>query len=378
MKMQHATHVLIAMAALLGASAVHAQACMVAPTDRKVVSGRFGKLRPGGSGNFGSANTQPHVHDGLDFSTSAMSLPVYATTDGLVTHAGAMGTAGTAVLIKRDNGDVVAYYHLGGIDPKVRLGMRVSPGQQVGVSGNTPSKSMVKHLHLSYGSADQQVTRAASFQGKADNRSNSPFRPEQLQYAFRRNGLGWRTDPAPYFCDTFPISDGHPEDVQTLGADTKAQHDILFNGAAAGEGLDAAQAIAAAADAARARAAGQSVAEGKKDGESHGMPPLPPIGEYDAMSAHEMLRTEASKRFGNPAWDQEIRKLSLRGLMVEYLRTIAVVNTMQEAIDRKNERIESLLATYTVQKLRRTRSEVEAAHGRAASAGRQSGINAGD
>ena len=374
MNMQHAIRVLIATTVLLDATAAHAQTCMVAPTDKKVVSGRFGKLRPGGKGNFGSANTRPHVHDGLDFSTDAMSKPVYATTDGLVTHAGDMKTAGTAVLIKRDNGDVVAYYHLGGLDPKIRLGMRVQAGQQVGVSGNTPSEPMVKHLHLSYGSADQQAARAARFQGKADNRSNSPFRPDQLQYAFRRNGLGWRTDPAPYFCDTFPISDGHPEDVQTLGADTKAQHDILFNGAAAGEGLDPAQAMAAAADAAQARAAGQSTAEGMKDGESHGMPPLPPIGEYDAMSANEMLKTEASKRFGNPAWDQEIRKLSLRGLMVEYLRTIAVVNYMQEAIDRKKERIETLLATYTVQKLKNTRSRVDAAHSRAASTSKQSQI----
>lgn len=374
MNMLRAARVLIAITVLLETTAAHAQTCMVAPTDKKVVSGRFGKLRPGGSGNFGSANTRPHVHDGLDFSTNAMSKPVYATTDGLVTHAGDMKTAGTAVLIKRDNGDVVAYYHLGGLDPKIRVGMRVQAGQQVGVSGNTPSEPMVKHLHLSYGSADQQAARAASFQGKADNRSNSPFRPDQLQYAFRRNRLGWRTDPAPYFCDTFPISDGHPEDVQTLGADTKAQHDILFNGAAAGEGVDSAQAMAAAADAAQARAAGQSTEEGMKDGETHGMPPLPPIGEYDAMSANEMLKTEASKRFGNPAWDQEIRKLSLRGLMVEYLRTIAIVNYMQEAIDRKKERIETLLATYTVQKLKNTRTQVDAARNRAASTSKQSQI----
>lgn len=374
MNMLRAARVLIAITVLLETTAAHAQTCMVAPTDKKVVSGRFGKLRPGESGNFGSANTRPHVHDGLDFSTNAMSKPVYATTDGLVTHAGDMKTAGTAVLIKRDNGDVVAYYHLGGLDPKIRVGMRVQAGQQVGVSGNTPSEPMVKHLHLSYGSADQQAARAASFQGKADNRSNSPFRPDQLQYAFRRNRLGWRTDPAPYFCDTFPISDGHPEDVQTLGADTKAQHDILFNGAAAGEGVDSAQAMAAAADAAQARAAGQSTEEGMKDGETHGMPPLPPIGEYDAMSANEMLKTEASKRFGNPAWDQEIRKLSLRGLMVEYLRTIAIVNYMQEAIDRKKERIETLLATYTVQKLKNTRTQVDAARNRAASTSKQSQI----
>jgi len=75
MKMRHATHVLIALIALLATAAAHAQACMVAPTEKKVVSGRFGKLRPGGSGNFGSANTRPHVHDGLDFSTSAHALP---------------------------------------------------------------------------------------------------------------------------------------------------------------------------------------------------------------------------------------------------------------------------------------------------------------
>ena len=352
---------------------LQAQTCMVSPTDKGVVSGRFGKIRGGGAANFGSANTQWHVHDGLDFSTDLMSLPVYATSDGVVTHRGMLGTAGNAILLRRDNGDVVAYYHLGGFEPGVGVGSRVRAGQKIGISGNTPAATMAKHLHLSYGSASQQDARAAAFQGEQNRSAGGPFRPEVLQYAFRQNHLGWRTDPSPYFCQTFPINDGHPEHYPILGRDSKAQHSIMFGGGSAD-----AQAMAAEFDVLRSGASPQNPEAALKDGEAFGMPALAPIGEYDAMSVSEMMRTEAWKRFSDADWDQDVRKLSIRALWVDYNKAMAFGNFMQREIDRKKERIEALLATFTLQRLQRLQGMhevVNAGQARAALAGNKRAID---
>jgi murein DD-endopeptidase MepM/ murein hydrolase activator NlpD len=81
-------HKLLALAALVAVTPALADTCMVSPTEKQTVSGRFGKFRGGGAGNFGSANQKPHMHDGLDFSTSGASQPLYATTDGKITFIG--------------------------------------------------------------------------------------------------------------------------------------------------------------------------------------------------------------------------------------------------------------------------------------------------
>ena len=359
-------HQWICAVVVLASMSAQAQVCMMPPTDKGVVSGRFGKVRGGGAGNFGSANTHWHVHDGLDFSTDRMSLPVYATADGVITHVGMLGTAGNAILLRRDNGDVVAYYHMGGFDKDIRVGTRVQAGKKLGVSGNTPAATMLKHLHLSYGSTNQQDARAVAFQGLAERKAGGPFKPEELQYSFSRNHLGWRTDPSPFFCQSFSINDGHPEDYATLGRDTKAQNSIMLGSSASGEGLDPAQMAAAGADTVRTGSNVTTPDRGMKDGEVFGMPPLPPIGEYDAMSSSEMMMTEAWKRFSDENWEQNIRKLSYRALWVDYNRALAFGNFMQREIDRKKEKIEALLAIYATQRLKNMRDRVDASHERAA------------
>lgn len=217
---------LLALAALVAVTPALADTCMVSPTEKQTVSGRFGKFRGGGSGNFGSANQKPHMHDGLDFSTSGASQPLYATTDGKITFIGNRRSAGNAILIERSNGDVVAYYHMSGFATGLKQGMEVKAGQQLGLSGNTPSDAMVKHLHFTYGTAQKDEARAKAFTQSA---SKGTFNPSQLPSAFnQQQGIGWKTDPAPYFCATFPIQDGNPQHYPILGKDTKEQHAILF------------------------------------------------------------------------------------------------------------------------------------------------------
>jgi len=355
--------------ALAGTTALAvADTCMVSPTEKQTVSGRFGKFRGGGSGNFGSANQKPHMHDGLDFSTSGASQPLYATTDGVITFIGKRGTAGNAILIKRGNGDVVAYYHMSGFATGLKQGMEVKAGQQLGLSGNTPSDAMVKHLHFTYGTAQKDAARATVFPQNAARRA---FNPGQLPHVFNQQaGIGWKTDPAPYFCATFPIQDGNPQHYPILGKDTKEQHAILFGnvppgGVAPNVKFEPAQVAAANADAALAAAEGKSPAEWLSDKDGYGTLPTAPIGGYDTMSTSEMMLTEAGRRFSDAEWNNNITKVSSRALWVDYNRAVGVNNYMAEAILRKKERVEALLAIYTSQKRARIRKQAEAAHERA-------------
>ncbi|MBS1210287.1 MAG: family peptidase [Proteobacteria bacterium] len=359
---------LLALATLVAATPALADTCMVPPTDKQTVSGRFGKFRSGGSGNFGSANQKPHMHDGLDFSTSGASQPLYATTDGKITFIGYRRSAGNAILIERSNGDVVAYYHMSGFATGLKQGMEVEAGQQIGLSGNTPSDAMVKHLHYTYGAAQKDAARAAAF---PSNAVRGAFNPGQLPHVFnQQTGIGWKTDPAPFFCATFPIQDGNPQLYPILGDDTKEQHAILFGsvppgGVAPNVKFEPAQVAAANADAALAASEGKSPAEWLSDTDGYGTLPTTPIGGYQTMSTQEMLLTEAGRRFSDAEWNTNVTKVSSQALLVDYNRAVGVGNYLAEAIYRKKERVEALLATYTSQKTERLRRQTQSAHERA-------------
>ncbi len=329
-------------------SVLHAQTtCMISPTQKEVVSGRFGKYRPGGAGNHGSAVKTPHMHSGLDFSTSGQSQPVYATTDGVVSNAGFSSSAGNTVYIKRDNGDIVSYFHLSGFADGIKKGAQVKAGQLVGISGNTPAATMAKHLHFEYGTATRDEARAKAF---SENAQRGPFAPGQLPSVVKQKaGLGWRTDPAPYFCETFPIQDGHPEHYPILGRDTKAQHDILFGsvpdgGVAPNAQYDDVAVAAANMDAKAAGASGQLPEMQLSDADGYGALPQPPLGEYDAMSPLEMLETEGMRRFGSAQWNTNLTQVSSRALWVDYNLAQGVATRLDAEILRKKERIDALFA----------------------------------
>jgi len=73
------------------------------------------------------------------------------------------------------------------------------------------------------------------------------------------------------------------------------------------------------------------------------------------MSTSEMMMTEATRRFSDSEWNNSITHVSSRALWVDYNRAIGVSNYMAEAIYRKKEKVEALLAVYTSQKLARQR-----------------------
>ncbi len=364
----------IAVLAMAGmASSAAAQSCLVSPTTKEVVSGRFGKFRAGGAANFGSSNAAAHMHDGLDFSTSNSQVALYSVTEGKVAFVGPRGSAGNAVLIKRSNGDIVAYYHMSGFAPGIEKGATVTPGELIGISGNTNAGGgsvggMARHLHFVYGVAQEDEARAKAFPASA---AEGPFNPGQLPSAFnRQSGIGWKTDPSPFFCKTYPIQDGHPEDAAILGGDTKAQYQKLFGSVPPPGGVPASstqfsvgQVEAANQDAALALAAGKAGNAGGvlSDVSGYGSLPQAPIGDYDTMSRREMLLTEANRRFSSADWNASITKVDSRALWVDYLKAVGVGNYLAQAIHEKRARIEALLAVYESLKMARMREQVKSA-----------------
>mgnify|MGYP003576382987 CR=1 FL=1 len=354
---------------LVGASATVAAQCMVSPTTRQEVSGRFGKFRGGGAANFGSGNSKPHMHDGLDFSTSGVSAPIFATAAGTVTWAKLRGSAGNTVMIKRASGETVAYYHLSAIS--VKEGQQVTAGQQIGLSGNTGMKpGGAVHLHFIYGVPNADDARARVF--SADAAKNPTFNPTQLPNAISKRDFGYATDPSPHFCQTYPIQNDGLHAV--LGGDTMTQYNRLF-GAAPPMGvppsaeLDSVQVAGADGDALQADAlAFSSVAAALSDADGYGALPSAPLGDYETMSPAEMLATEAKRRFADAQWNTDITKVSSRALWVDYLRAIGVSIYLNEAIRQKKERMEALMALYTSQKLAAQKANVANAQARASRA----------
>ena len=354
--------------ALAISGSAFADTCMVSPTSKEQVSGRFGKFREGGAANFGSGNAKPHMHDGLDFSTSGQNAPLYATSAGTVTWAKLRGSAGNTVIIKRDNGQSAVYYHLSYI--AVKEGDKVQAGQEIGRAGSTGMKpGGAVHLHFIYGVPNADDARAKTF--SADANKNPTFNPAQLPNAIAKqnSAFNYATDPSPYFCKTFPIQNDGLYPV--LGSDTMAQYNKLF-GATPAMGVppttqfDPVQVAAANGDALQAAAKGAtSMSSVLNDADGYGSLPSPPIGDYETMSPAEMLSTEAQRRFADSEWNKSITQVSSRALWVDYTRAAGVSIYLSAAIRQKQERMEALMAVYTAQKLAAKRQQVDAARERA-------------
>ena len=83
------------------------------------------------------------LHAGTDFA-GAHGTPIYATADGVVTHATWLSGYGRLVKIQHEFGIETRYAHLSRI--RVKVGERVSKGQRIGDMGNT-GRSTGTHLH---------------------------------------------------------------------------------------------------------------------------------------------------------------------------------------------------------------------------------------
>ena len=84
------------------------------------------------------------MHNGVDFAAS-LGTPLYATADGVVTHAGWLGGFGRLVKIQHEFGIETRYAHLSRLN--VKVGQRVSRGDRIGAMG---ASGRVTGVHLHY------------------------------------------------------------------------------------------------------------------------------------------------------------------------------------------------------------------------------------
>lgn len=83
------------------------------------------------------------MHNGTDFA-GPIGTPIYATADGVVTHAGWSSGYGRLIKIQHEFGIETRYAHLNAMD--VQVGQRVSRGERIGAMGNS-GRSTGPHLH---------------------------------------------------------------------------------------------------------------------------------------------------------------------------------------------------------------------------------------
>ncbi len=84
------------------------------------------------------------MHSGVDFAASS-GTPLYATADGVVTHSGWQSGYGRLVKIQHEFGIETRYAHMSRL--RVKVGQRVSRGQQIGDMG---ASGRVTGVHLHY------------------------------------------------------------------------------------------------------------------------------------------------------------------------------------------------------------------------------------
>ncbi|MFN3607349.1 MAG: M23 family metallopeptidase, partial [Cypionkella sp.] len=86
---------------------------------------------------------RPPRHEGQDMA-GPYGTPIYATADGVVTHAGWQSGYGRLVKIRHPMGFETRYAHMAQI--RVDVGQKVSRGDRIGDMGNS-GRSTGTHLH---------------------------------------------------------------------------------------------------------------------------------------------------------------------------------------------------------------------------------------
>lgn len=113
-------------------------------------------------------------HRGLDFgwnsSQGGSNVPIYASTDGVVTMAQSWGDAGNTIRIRYDDPNkkysiFTQYKHLSKMS--VKVGSKVKMGQQIGNMGNTGSASTGAHLHFDFVKTPYQYNYTQSSSDRA-------------------------------------------------------------------------------------------------------------------------------------------------------------------------------------------------------------------
>lgn len=126
-------------------------------------------------------------HMGIDFawnsSKGGPNVPVYASTDGVVTMAEFWGDAGNTIRIRYDDPNkkysvFTQYKHLSKMG--VKVGSKVKMGQQIGNMGNTGSASTGAHLHFDFVKTPYQY----NYQQSSSDRKKYSLNPSDYCFLF--------------------------------------------------------------------------------------------------------------------------------------------------------------------------------------------------
>jgi len=113
------------------------------PLDQALVTSGWGDSR-----DYRATADNPHPkHEGLDL-RAATGTPVGAMAAGVVAYVRLehTGVSGRGVRLSHPNGLTTEYLHLSRV--LVRAGQRVSAGELLGLSGSSPARPDVPHLHV--------------------------------------------------------------------------------------------------------------------------------------------------------------------------------------------------------------------------------------
>jgi len=321
------------------------------------------------------------IHSGVDFSSGRKNGDhgdtLVAPENAEAVFAGWSGRGiGNVVAMKRANGDVYTFNHLYVVDPVLKgavgaksslsQGMMVNKGSNIGVEGRSdkdekdPGHSMTGvpvHLHMNYFLATSVKDYASKGYSAYGVKST-----EQIKVQM--------DDVRKYMCAS-PLRKFHPNEV-TQHPKRVALGEAYFQPGSVSAEIpptttsgSTPEQSANAQNSTPVNPTGQTTDLGPNfpqnrapgDDGKYGMPDAPPYQSYATQSAAEVMRAEATRRSGDPGWNDDLLNMSRRGIMVEAAYIDGAHTWFDQQIYQKRQRIESLLSTYTAMKAKSTNAE---------------------
>ena len=319
--------------------------CIAPPFGGKSFEGSspFGVWRTSGSNGW---------HMGIDLTNSDTRArkhpPLYAPHDGTATLIMGNGAAGNTIHFRRDDGVITTFMHLHAAAPalKNRLSTQVKAGQLIGFTGGTGG-DYKEHLHLGMkvptNSAKDMRGRLMEGGGRKGDRANLPFTADQITSGYKPRSSMVYVDPQFWITPQFPWQAG-----------ITAKYSLAH---AAGKSLPATcSATATVADSQQqmkdalggdpaVMSMDQLKTAGIEDGDRVGFVDAPDTSSYADLSEREIIGSEVARRMTDAGWSAQVAQAGKRGWLIELARIRAVQLFVDQRLEEKKKRVESLYAT---------------------------------
>lgn len=312
-------------------------------------------------------------HLGLDIqkpenasSGGSKTSPLSAPFTGTVTALPSAGGAGNMMVFVRPDGMVVEYMHMDRFAAKFQSakGVPVTAGEYVGELGGTPHYG--KHLHLGMklplnSTSDYRGKMYAAVPG-AKSLSNQPFTAAKIASGYKPNSSMVYVDPQ-YWLNRQYAWVGNLSKYQSQGFQMAPGNKTFAPictavGGADNTGLQQQQVVNAMGgqNPATMTPAAMS-ASGIKDGDRLGVVDAPSYSSYADLSEQALIQIEAGRRMTDAGWDHQVTAAGSRGLTIEIARIRAAELFIQQRLEEKKKRVESLTAALLALRTRKLSSQ---------------------